>query len=112
MAAADLAVDFAAVAVLAAPDFAVLRVLVAPDLACVAVLAAPLRALVAVDFAPLRAAACVARAPVLRELALVRVAPDRDEDDEVERPDDERFGGHRKLLLLIGFDAGAERWTS
>jgi len=84
------------------PDFAAVRVRAAPDLACVAVLAAPLRALVEVDFAPLRAAAFVARAPVLRELALVRVPPDRDEDDGVERPDDERLaGGIRKLLLLI-----------
>jgi hypothetical protein len=85
------------------------RVLDAPDLACVVVLAAPLRALVPVDLAPLRAAAFVAFAPVLRELALLRVAPDRDEDDEVERPDDERLaGGMRKLLLLICF-LGAER---
>jgi hypothetical protein len=104
--AADLAVDFAAPAVFAAPDLALLRVLAALDLACVAVLAAPLRALVAVDLAPLRAAAFVARAPVLRELEPVRVPPDRDEEDEDERPDDERLaGGIRKLLLLI--DEGA-----
>jgi hypothetical protein len=43
---------------------------------------------------------------VLRELELVRVPSDRDEDDEVERPDDERLaGGIRKLLLLIDFGA-------
>jgi hypothetical protein len=102
--AADLAVDFAALAVLAAPDFAVVRVLVAPDLACVAVLAADLRALVPVDFAPVRAAARVLAAPVLREPEpeLARVPPVRDDEDEVERPDDERLaGGIVKLLLLI-----------
>jgi hypothetical protein len=106
--AADFAVDLAARAVFAPPDLALLRVLAAPDLACVAVLAALLRALVAVDLAPLRAAAFVARAPELRELELelVRVPPDRDEDDEGLRPDDERLaGGIRKLLLLI--DEGA-----
>jgi hypothetical protein len=79
--------------------------LAAPDLACVAVLAPALRALVAVDFAPLRADACVAFAPVLREL-LARAPPDRDEDDELVRPDDERLaGGIRKHLLLVGFSA-------
>jgi len=90
---------------LEAPLLAVPRVLLAPDLACFAVLPAALRALVAVDLAPLRAAALVAPAPVLREL-LLRVPPDRDEDDEVERPDERLAGGIRKDLLLSGF-AGA-----
>jgi hypothetical protein len=91
--AADLAVDFAALAVLAAPDFAVLRVRVAPDLARVLVLAADLRALVAVDLAPLAAVADVLRALVLREPELLRAPPLCDEEDEVERADERLAGG-------------------
>jgi hypothetical protein len=60
-----------------------------------------LRAEVPVDLVPVRAAAFVARAPVLRELELARVPPDRDEDD-VERPDDERLaGGIRSSCSLL-----------